>query len=342
MSLLTRPSPCLAAVPKALSAALPATFYRSPLRCTAFHPLLVRRHLSTTSQTDKKADEAEGAKPAKSVFSEFPFGYTAAQGGDTRHFRLRMKTEGVMSSDQWVPHPSEYRMHHPIWSDADVENVTLAHHPPEGFSEHLASWTALSLRALYNTTTGYSFVTLKSSGWLRRMLVLESISAVPGIIGAMSRHLQCLRKFESDQGWIHTLLEESENERMHLMFVLDLKHPSVLTRINILAAQFVSIVGYGVSYLISPRYSHRLAGYLNEEAVQTYTTLLNELDSGKLPELASMSVPPAARDYWCLAENATIKDVILAMRADESYHRAVNHTFARMKPGDENPFLPKY
>jgi hypothetical protein len=39
----------------------------------------------------------------------------------------------------------------------------------------------------------------------------------------MIRHLQSLRRMERDQGWIHTLLEEAENERMHLMTFLELR-----------------------------------------------------------------------------------------------------------------------
>lgn len=36
--------------------------------------------------------------------------------------------------------------------------------------------------------------------------MLETITGVPGMIGAMSRHFHSLRKLTRDNGWIHTLL----------------------------------------------------------------------------------------------------------------------------------------
>lgn len=35
-----------------------------------------------------------------------------------------------------------------------------------------------------------------------------------------------------------------------------------------------------------------------------------------------------------------MRDVILAIRADEAHHRLVNHTFASMKAEKQNPFEP--
>ena len=33
-----------------------------------------------------------------------------------------------------------------------------------------------------------------------------------------------------------------------------------------------------------------------------------------------------------------MRDVILAIRADEGHHREVNHTLGSMKPSDTNPY----
>ena len=90
-----------------------------------------------------------------------------------------------------------------------------------------------------------------------------------------------------DAGWIHTLLEEAENERMHLMTFLAIRKPSILMRTLILGAQGVfynlfckclyldeecrqhTQLRAVLSYLISPRICHRFVGYLEEEAVKT-------------------------------------------------------------------------
>ena len=50
-----------------------------------------------------------------------------------------------------------------------------------------------------------------------RAVVLETVAAVPGMVGGALQHLQSLRLLEGDHGWIRTLLDEAENERMHLM-----------------------------------------------------------------------------------------------------------------------------
>jgi len=42
-----------------------------------------------------------------------------------------------------------------------------------------------------------------------------------------------------DSGWIHTLLEEAENERMHLMTFMTLRNPGIALRALVLAAQGV-------------------------------------------------------------------------------------------------------
>lgn len=166
-----------------------------------------------------------------------------------------------------------------------------------------------------------------------------------GMIAAMTRHLRSLRLLRRDHGWIHTLLEEAENERMHLLTALTLRNPGQLFRAAIIASQgtalglflvlaytltsppgaFVSM--FWLAYVISPQFCHRFVGYLEEEAVKTYThclevlyiccavmlevccgisdSLLSDLvqciDAGKLPMWAKMPAPPVAVKYWKLA-----------------------------------------
>ena len=53
-----------------------------------------------------------------------------------------------------------------------------------------------------------------------RAVVLETVAAVPGMVGGLLQHLKALRRIRDDQGWIKELLDEAENERMHLMTVV--------------------------------------------------------------------------------------------------------------------------
>ena len=60
---------------------------------------------------------------------------------------------------------------------------------------------------------------------MTRFLFLETVAGVPGMVGAMLRHLRSLRTMRRDNGWINTLLEEAENERMHLLTFMQMKNP---------------------------------------------------------------------------------------------------------------------
>ncbi|MGQ0621333.1 MAG: alternative oxidase, partial [Panacagrimonas sp.] len=164
-----------------------------------------------------------------------------------------------------------------------------------------------------------------------RAIVLETVAAVPGMVGAMLTHLRCLRRMVGDEGWIRTLLEEAENERMHLMTFIAIAKPTVFERLVVLLAQWVFFVGFGLLYLISRRTAHRVVGYFEEEAVLSYTLYLKEIDEGRSPNVPA---PAIARHYWKLPADATLRDVVLVVRADEAHHRDVNHGLANTLAGE--------
>ena len=65
---------------------------------------------------------------------------------------------------------------------------------------------------------------------------------VPGMVGGMLRHMKSLRSMRRDNGWIHTLLEEAENERMHLLTFLELRQPGRVFRGMVLIGQVPSVL----------------------------------------------------------------------------------------------------
>jgi ubiquinol oxidase len=158
-----------------------------------------------------------------------------------------------------------------------------------------------------------------------RAIVLETVAAVPGMVGATIQHLKCLRNMCDDRGWIRTLMDEAENERMHLMTFIEVAHPTRFERLVILAAQWVFYLGFFALYLLSPKTAHRVVGYFEEEAVISYTLYLREIDEGRSPNVPA---PEIARRYWGLPIDATLRDVVLVVRADEAHHRDVNHAYA--------------
>jgi ubiquinol oxidase len=158
-----------------------------------------------------------------------------------------------------------------------------------------------------------------------RAVVLETVAAVPGMVGGALQHLRALRRMESDRGWIRVLLDEADNERMHLMTFIEIAKPTRLERLLILLVQGAFFNFYFLLYLIAPGTAHRVVGYLEEEAVYSYTEYLAGVEDGSYPNVPA---PQVAIDYWHLAPGALLRDVILAVRADEEHHRDVNHQFA--------------
>ncbi len=158
-----------------------------------------------------------------------------------------------------------------------------------------------------------------------RAVVLETVAAVPGMVGGALVHLKSLRSMKGDDGWIHTLLDEAENERMHLMTFIQIVQPSRLERWMVMLTQGVFYNLFFLLYLVSARTAHRLVGYFEEEAVYSYTEYLAGIDSGKYENIAA---PQIAIDYWKLSPDARLRDVILVIRDDEAGHRDVNHDFS--------------
>ncbi|KAI2473618.1 alternative oxidase [Annulohypoxylon bovei var. microspora] len=187
---------------------------------------------------------------------------------------------------------------------------------------------------------------LTEGQWLLRFLFLESIAGVPGMVAGMLRHLHSIRRLKRDNGWIETLLEESYNERMHLLTFMKMCEPGWFMKILLIGAQGVYFNGLFLTYLISPKITHRFVGYLEEEAVHTYSLCIKQIEEGHLPKWADPNfvIPDIAVQYWQMPEGKrTMKDLIYYIRADEACHRGVNHTLSNLnQKEDPNPFVSQY
>lgn len=193
------------------------------------------------------------------------------------------------------------------------------HYKPENMSDRIA----LTFTKLLRLIADIFFK--KKYG--HRAVVLETVAAVPGMVAGMLIHLKSLRTMKADRGWIKILLEEAENERMHLMTFIEVAKPTLFERLIIILAQFIFIFIYSIIYLFSQRTAHRIVGYFEEEAVISYTEYLKELESGVIEDHPA---PKIAIDYWNLPLRATLKDVVKVVRDDEAGHRDVNHSFANI------------
>lgn len=199
-----------------------------------------------------------------------------------------------------------------------MKNLEI-HYKPKNFSDKVALAITKSLRFFAD-----SFF---SGRYGHRAVVLETVAAVPGMVGGAIQHLKSLRLMKSDDGWIKTLLDEAENERMHLMTFIEIAQPSWFERTLIIIAQGIFYNLFFLLYLLSSKTAHRLVGYFEEEAVYSYTEYLAGIESGAYP---NVDAPQIAIEYWNLPPGAKLRDVVIAVRQDEMNHRDVNHDFANI------------
>ena len=195
-----------------------------------------------------------------------------------------------------------------------MANKKFSHYQPRNFSDKVALIFTKMLRLFAD------FFFKKRYG--HRAVIL--VAAVPGMVAGMLNHLKSLRKMQEGRGWIKILLDEAENERMHLMTFINIAKPSAFERFLVIFVQGVFFNLYFFMYLISPRTCHRIVGYFEEQAIISYTEYLEEIDSGNIENTLA---PKIAIDYWNLSKFAKLRDVIIAVRNDEMGHRDVNHEF---------------
>jgi len=159
-----------------------------------------------------------------------------------------------------------------------------------------------------------------------RAVVLETVAGVPGIVAGVWLHLKSLRKMKTGYGPdIREMLSEAENERMHLMFFIEIAKPNWFERYLVLFAQLIFMIFYFILYVIDYKTAHRMIAYFEEEAVKSYTDYLGLVERG---EVENVPAPRLAIQYYKMGSDAKLSDLIKRVRADEQHHSEVNHKYA--------------
>ena len=208
-------------------------------------------------------------------------------------------------------------MKHDTAFAAELATENLHHHVPQDFRDRAALRLVKLMRVFADKFFAHRYS--------HRAVVLETVAAVPGMVGGLLQHLKALRHIRDDQGWIRELIEEADNERMHLMTFIKIAQPSPFERFLIATTQLVFYNLYFFLYLLAPRVAHRVVGYLEEEAVVSYTQYLEQIDAGAVENVPA---PQIAKDYWKLPDDARLREVVIVIRQDEAGHRDKNHDFA--------------
>ena len=189
---------------------------------------------------------------------------------------------------------------------------------PKNFSDYFA----LSMTKFFRFVADTFFA--KRYG--HRAVVLETIAGVPGMVAGMLIHLRSLRKMQTGYGnQIREMLAEAENERMHLMFFIEIAKPNIFERFLVILAQGIFMSFYFFMYIFFPKTSHRMIGYFEDEAVKSYTEYLDLVKKGKVMNIRA---PKLAIEYYNLKKDAKLSDLIISVRADEMHHADVNHSYA--------------
>jgi len=294
----------------------------TPYRQLNKYPVILSSHFST------RASQKNDSGP----LSDGKTGITHFKNSDKPPKDIT-QTEGTFGDEWTLPNP--------IWSKEERDGIEKSHVPVSGVVDRLAYGSVFIMRRSFDLLSGFTigkrFESLDEKAVLKRIIYLETVAGVPPMMAAMVRHLQSLRLMRMDGGWIHTLLEEAENERMHLMIALSLRKPGKLLSFAVLGTQLIFCNAYFIAYLISPRFCHRFVGYLEEEAVMTYSFILELVRDDKLPMFTSLPAPKIAVEYYHLPDGSMMADVIACIRADEAHHRDVNHTFATLETTEKNP-----
>ena len=196
----------------------------------------------------------------------------------------------------------------------------MKHFEPTDISDKVALFITMCLRLFADT--------FFAKRYGHRAVVLETVAGVPGMVAGMLVHLKSLRTHRRGYGpIIRKLLAEAENERMHLMFFIEIAQPNKLERGLIITAQFIFWHFYLVMYLISPRTAHMMTHYFEEEAVKSYTEYLELIESG---EIEDVDAPQLAIEYYGMDPDARLSTMVQHIRADEQNHSKVNLEYANV------------
>lgn len=312
------------------------------MRASATRTAGARAALQHASQQCWPAGTARLAVPAVRHFSAAP---TPPTDSYTRLLSTaasgKQYTEEELADHQW-------RQQNHIWTKEELEirrQSATQLHVPQTFSDQVMHTIMRSMYHSFNFITGYreDDPTPRSIEW--RLIVLESVAGVPGFLAAMFRHFHSLRTLKRDHGMLYTLLEEAENERMHLLVCLKMFEAGAITRALVVTAQLSMTPFLMLSYTIKPQSMHRFVGYLEETAVQTYSNIVHHVETPGTQlhaAWADLPAPAIAKNYWQLEPDAKWVDALKNMLADEAHHRDVNHTFASLPEGATNPFIHEH
>jgi threonyl-tRNA synthetase len=103
-------------------------------------------------------------------------------------------------------------MSHPVYDLEKIEKIDIVHYEAITigekylyFKRYAYLWMKF-FRKTFDFFTNYGEKNMTIKKWLFRLIFLETIAGVPGMVAAMTLHMKSLRNCELDKGYIFTLL----------------------------------------------------------------------------------------------------------------------------------------
>lgn len=108
-----------------------------------------------------------------------------------RRFSSSLKDK--LPKHKYILDPKSYRLAHPIYSIKDIKKVPISHYQPKNMRDRIAYYTIKVVRSTFDFFSMYDPKNMGEKEWLNRIIFLETVAGVPGLIGGMCRHLRSLR-----------------------------------------------------------------------------------------------------------------------------------------------------
>ncbi|KAL4431204.1 hypothetical protein ABPG75_006460 [Micractinium tetrahymenae] len=253
-------------------------------------------------------------------------------------------TKHAVAAGYIAPHPSLRRdsldvvgflQQREEYSDKYLASLKSIHQPPRKWFELLAWWWLLAVRTVVGLLTGTAGRFRGGERQLaRRAQMFNCDGQGTALSAVLVGHARSVVLNRPDNGWLHTLAMEVDCMRCQHAAWTELETPSLAWRLFDIFLTLNLLSQCCLVYLLAPSVIHSYQVYRAEEDIWWLSAALSMLDEpGRLPRWERRAAPAAARAYYGLGPDATVKDMLLRMRADEVCIRDINWRLAGLAPG---------
>ena len=196
---------------------------------------------------------------------------------------------------------------------------------PKIFSDFVALYIAKTFR--------FSAKKVFAKYFIYYLLFLETFARSSSAAASQWIHLKCLQKVKYDRDWIKILTNQAENERIHLITIIEIIQPKLFVRLLIIFGQITYQILYLFLYIIFPRTAHRFIGYSREESARDYNNYLEHLENDVSLNINASQI---SIKHWNLDSKAKLIDVVKLISKDKMNHATINHKVADTIDEDKN------